>query len=187
VPAASFRIERLSRLRLAHVDAALTWLAAGAQVAGASINRRALFSCMIERLLPIPPQLVGVRSVLLIDDEPALLRSTSRVLRQAAPELEVTAAEGAAAGLARALTLLPDAVIVDAYMPETCGVELCARLRAGRATEKATLVAMTADPTPELAAAFAKAGAVAFLEKPVDAPALFEALSTHLLPSSGDW
>jgi CheY-like chemotaxis protein len=133
----------------------------------------------------------------LIDDEPAVLRSISRVLRQAAPDLLLVLAEGAKEGLARYAEARPDAVLVDAYMPEMTGVEVCAHLLRASCAEPAeplthakplAIVAMTADPTPELAAGFARAGAIAFLEKPVDAPALFEVLSAHLVPSSaGDW
>jgi CheY-like chemotaxis protein len=193
VSAAYFSIERLARLEAGDVNAALAWLESaqsGSQAvasSGAVLARRALFSCMVERSLPIPLQLLGLRSVLLIDNEPAVLRSMSRVLRQAAPTLELSVAEGAAEGLAQVSALLPDAVVVDAYMPETSGVEVCSRIRSGRTTEHIIILAMTADPSPELGAAFERAGAIAFLEKPVDAPALFEVLSTHLVPSAGDW
>ena len=124
--------------------------------------------------------------LLLIDDEPAVLRSMSRVLRQAAPDLKLLVAEGPSNGLADADALQPDAVLVDAYMPEKSGVAVCSELCAARATEHIKVLAMTADPTPELAAAFARAGAVAFLEKPIDVPALFEVLSAQFVPSAGD-
>ena len=186
---AHFSIERLARLEAKSVDTALAWLAsgphgAGSESLGASLARRALFSCMVDQSLPIPLDLLGIRSVLLIDDEPAVLRATSRVLRQAAPDLKLTLAEGANEGLVQVARLKPDAVLVDAYMPEMNGVDVCSRIHGARATAHLAVVAMTADPTPELAAAFARAGAIAFLEKPVDAPALFEILSAHLVPNS---
>jgi len=183
-------MERLTRLEATSVDMALAWLAssASAESLAPPLARRALFSCMVERNLPIPLGLLGVQSVLLIDDEPAVLRATSRVLRQAAPDLKLLLAEGANAGLLQIEALKPDAVLVDAYMPEMSGVDVCSRIHGARSTAQLTVVAMTADPTPELAARFARAGAIAFLEKPVDAPALFEVLSAHLVPSSaGDW
>ncbi|HTA90484.1 MAG TPA: response regulator [Polyangiaceae bacterium] len=189
--AAHFNIERLALLEERSVDSALAWLASTGKVgssATGSLPRRALFSCMVERALPIPLDLLGVSALLLIDDEPAVLRSMARVLRQAAPALELSFAEGAKDALRQVAALKSGAVLVDAYMPETGGVEVCSRIRATRATAHVPVLAMTADPTPELAAAFTRAGAVAFLEKPVDAPALFEALSTHLMPNSaGDW
>jgi CheY-like chemotaxis protein len=189
--AAHFNIERLALLEERSVDHALAWLASVGgynSSAASSLTRRALFTCMVERGLPIPLDLLGVSALLLIDDEPAVLRSMARVLRQAAPALQLLFAEGASDGLRQIATLKSCAVLVDAYMPETSGVEVCSRIRATHATAQVPVLAMTADPTPELAAAFGRAGAVAFLEKPVDAPALFEALSAHLLPNSaGDW
>jgi len=187
--AAYFSIERLTRLEAPSVHSALNWLASSrarelTDGLPSPVARRALFSCMVERALPIPLDLLGVRSVLLIDDEPAVLRATSRVLRQAAPDLKLLLAEGAQHGLLQLAALKPDAVVVDAYMPELSGVEVCSRIRSARLTAQLAVVAMTADPTPELASSFARAGALAFLEKPVDAPALFEVLSAHLVPNS---
>ncbi len=187
--AAYFSIERLTRLEAQSVDMALAWLASS-QLRGPSddlglpLARRALFSCMVEQALPIPLALLGFQSVLLIDDEPAVLRATSRVLRQAAPDLQLILAEGANEGLLQVAGRKPDAVLVDAYMPKMSGVDVCSHIRNAHASAHLAVVAMTADPTPELAARFAGAGAIAFLEKPVDAPALFEVLSAHLVPNS---
>lgn len=190
---AYFSIARLQRLKARPVEAALTWLRSGqepfaSERVGPTLARRALFACMVERSLPIPLDLLGIRSVLLIDDEPAVLRSMSRVLRQAAPDLRLWLAEGPSQGFTQIEACQPEAVILDAHMPEMSGVEVCSRIRTGRATKHLAVLAMTADPTPELAAEFAQAGAIGFLHKPVDAPAVFEVLSAHLLPNSaGDF
>jgi hypothetical protein len=88
-----FSIEWLTRLEESSVNRALAGLgstagrASGTTDPGVPLTRRALFSCMVERSLPIPLDLLGIRTVLLIDDEPAVLRSMARVLRQAAPDL----------------------------------------------------------------------------------------------------
>ena len=182
---AHFSIEQLVRLRTHVIDRALARLELGTpSEAQRSLERSALFSCMIEQALPIPLNLLGARSLLIIDDEPPVLRSMVRLLRQAAPELELTLAESASDGIARAALARPDAILLDAYMPETNGVQVCSRIRSTPATSHIPILAMTADPTPELASAFARAGAVAFLEKPVVVAQLFEILSTHLLPSA---
>src|SRR5450432_1511009 len=57
VSIAHFTIDQLARLRATPVDSALAWLASTAGMANVgppSIQRRALFSCMVERSLPIP-------------------------------------------------------------------------------------------------------------------------------------
>lgn len=180
---AHFSIEQLARLRTHAVDVALASLESDVQTRG-SLKRHALFARMIEQALPIPLDLLGIRSLLIVDDEPPVLRSMVRLIRQAAPELALTLAESASDGVARAEHAPPDAILLDAYMPETNGVQVCSRIRSTPATSHIPILAMTADPTPELASAFQRAGAVAFLEKPVVLPRLFEILSTHLLPSA---
>jgi CheY-like chemotaxis protein len=193
VSGAHFSIEQLSRLRASSVASALAYLRAnpphGTDCAerAETVPRLALFSCMVEQFLPVPLDLLGIRSLLMIDDEPAVLRSMARVLRQIAPALQIHSADGGNDGMAQVLRQNPGAVLIDAYMPVLSGVEVCARIRAADA--HLALFGMTADPSPELAAAFARAGAAAFFEKPVDVPAFFEALSVHLdVPNSaGDW
>jgi CheY-like chemotaxis protein len=185
VSGAHFSIERLTRLQDKSVTAALDWLRANASLDSdaaercATLDRRALFACMVEQSLPIPLDLLGIRSLLMVDDEPAVLRSMARVLRQVAPELTLHLADGAEGGISQLAAQRPGAMLIDAYMPVTSGVEVCARIVAQGAAAHTVIVGMTADPSPELASAFARAGAVAFLEKPVDLPVLFEALSVH--------
>jgi CheY-like chemotaxis protein len=191
VSTAHFNIHELERLRVASVDAALAYIERDSRAASArrvsSLERAALFACMAEQSLPVPLALIGASTLLIIDDEPAVLRSMVRVLRQAAPELKLLLADNGNEGLALAGTQAPGAILVDAYMPELRGVEVCARLRESEATRHLPLVAMSADPTPELARAFERAGVIAFFEKPVAIPALFTVLSTELLPElAGD-
>ncbi len=183
---AHFSIEQLIALRDDAVAAALVLpeFAARASLARRTCERSALFACMVEQSLPIPLDLLGIRSLLIVDDEPPVLRSMVRLLRQAAPELNITLAESASDGIAHAEVELPDAILLDAYMPATNGVQVCSRILGTPATSHIPILAMTADPTPELASAFERAGAVAFLEKPVVVARLFEILSTHLLPSA---
>jgi len=168
------------------VDSALACLGANASLHPPSphLGRRALFACMIEQSLPIPLDLIGVRTLLIIDDEPPVLRSMVRLLRQTTPELHLVLAESASDGIACASSTRPDAILLDAYLPETNGVHVCSRIRNAPATSHIPVLAMTADPTPELASAFQRAGAIGFLEKPVALAVLFEQLSTLLLPTS---
>jgi len=185
VSVARFSIEQLARVRTRAVDTALASLQTTPGASSSShFARRALFACMIEQSLPVPLDLLGARSLLIVDDEPPVLRSMVRLLRQAAPDLRLVLAEGGRDGIACATTAQPDAILLDAYLPETNGVHVCSRIRNAPATSHIPVLAMTADPTPELARAFQRAGAVAFLEKPVALAALFEHLSSQLLPNS---
>ena len=65
--------------------------------------------------------------VLVVDDEPQILRALETTLRGAGYEIE-TAATGEAA-LAQAAVRPPDAVILDLVLPGTSGTDVCRALR----------------------------------------------------------
>jgi two-component system KDP operon response regulator KdpE len=65
--------------------------------------------------------------VLVVDDEPQIVRALKVVLREAG--FEVVAAETAAAGLDAAAVRPPEAAIVDLVLPDGDGVEVTRKLR----------------------------------------------------------
>ena len=65
--------------------------------------------------------------VLVIDDEPQILRALSTNLR--ARDFEVDLAHTGAEGLRRAADRLPDLVVVDLGLPDIDGVDVVAGLR----------------------------------------------------------
>jgi CheY-like chemotaxis protein len=67
-----------------------------------------------------------VKRVLLVDDDPSLLRALWRLLR---PEFEVLTATDGASALAALADFHPDLVISDASMPIMDGRELLAEVR----------------------------------------------------------
>jgi sigma-B regulation protein RsbU (phosphoserine phosphatase) len=64
--------------------------------------------------------------ILVVDDDPAMLRTVERVL---APHHAVMTADGADTALHRAASFAPELVILDVHMPRMDGFELLARLR----------------------------------------------------------
>jgi two-component system, OmpR family, KDP operon response regulator KdpE len=66
--------------------------------------------------------------VLVVDDEPQILRALETTLRGAGYEVETAAT--AAQALARAAARPPEAVILDLVLPDKNGVEVCRELRA---------------------------------------------------------
>jgi len=70
---------------------------------------------------------VSGRRVLVVDDEPQILRALETTLRGA--DYEVGTAETAVAALARAAASPPDAIILDLVLPDRSGVEVCRELR----------------------------------------------------------
>jgi excisionase family DNA binding protein len=140
------------------------------------VERGALVRFLRDHDMPIPHQLLTVARLLVIDDEPAFLRSVKRMLQRSAPQIEVETAEGAYDGLLRVVTFLPDVVLLDAYMPGIDGVEVCKRLRSSAATAHIRVIGVTGRPSADLELAYERAGAAAFLTKPLDPGALLTAI-----------
>jgi two-component system, OmpR family, KDP operon response regulator KdpE len=74
-----------------------------------------------------PAEPPAVKRVLVVDDEPQILRALRVVLRDAG--FEVVPAETAAEALDRAAVRPPEAAIVDLMLPDVDGVEVTRRLR----------------------------------------------------------
>ena len=140
------------------------------------VERGALVRFLRDHGMPVPTQLLGTSRLLVIDDEAAFLRTVKRMLHRAVPEVAVETAQGALDGLLQVVTFMPDAVLLDAYMPGMDGVEVCKRLRASSATAHIRVIGVTGRPSPELERSYQRAGASAFLTKPLEVSELLVAL-----------
>jgi len=80
------------------------------------------------------------RRILVVDDDPTVSEVVCRYLRAAGFVVE-QAADGAA-GLLAAERLRPDLVVMDRMLPGLDGLELCRRIRAGRAIPVIMLTAL---------------------------------------------
>ena len=155
-------------------SAVLAWINKGLLRAHRTVggHRRAEKSALVEFLrqqaMPIPRVLAGVSRVLVIGCDPAMLRTIQRTLRQQAVQLVLESADGPVDGLLKIGMFLPDVVLLDAYMPGMNGVAVCARIRSRPETAHIVVVAVAARPSQQLASAFLRAGAAAFLTKPLD-------------------
>jgi two-component system KDP operon response regulator KdpE len=104
---------------------------------------------------------VGAARILVVDDEPQVLRGLSAALSAAGYEPQ-TAATAAAAIDAAALRP-PDAVVLDLRLPDGSGVEVCRRLREW--TQVPIVVVSAVDEETEKIAAL-DAGADDYVTKP---------------------
>lgn len=84
----------------------------------------------------------GRRTVLVVDDEPEIRQLVQRTLQAKGFAVE-TAADGAE-GLAKAESLVPDLVLLDAMLPKVHGFEACRRIKSSAATRHVPVVMMTA-------------------------------------------
>jgi CheY-like chemotaxis protein len=104
------------------------------------------------------------RAVLVIDDEPGILRLVNKILGKS---YDVLSASDGEEGLARAAAELPDLVLLDLNMPGLDGWEVCRRLKADPKLKGIPVVIMTADEsTPEDAERALRLGAHEYLVKP---------------------
>jgi DNA-binding NtrC family response regulator len=103
--------------------------------------------------------------LLLIDDDPALIREQVQ-LAFPAPDHQVVVAETGAAGIASVLATPPDAILLDLRLPDQSGLEVHAAIRAIDARIPVIFVTMT--KTADAAIEAMKQGAFDYLPKPLD-------------------
>ncbi|HEY0685657.1 MAG TPA: response regulator [Steroidobacter sp.] len=111
-------------------------------------------------------------SVAVIDDEPAVRKGLSRLLRTA--EFEARTYESAQQFLDRLPAERPDCLIMDLQMPGVSGMELQAILR--RDDVRLPVIIMTARDDPESHDKCVALGAAACLCKPLDCDTLVDVI-----------
>jgi two-component system KDP operon response regulator KdpE len=104
---------------------------------------------------------VSVPHILVIDDEPQILRALHTILTE--KDFKVTTASRGEEGLTLAAANLPDLIILDLGLPDMDGIEVCARLREW--TDCPIIVLSVRDTEREKVAALDK-GADDYLTKP---------------------
>jgi len=126
--------------------------------------------------------------ILVVDDDPGLLRLLTIRLRS--QKYEVEPAENAEKALAAVVRFRPDLVITDLRMPEMDGISLLHELQ--RRWPGLNIILLTAHGTIPDAVKATQAGAFAFLTKPVEKEQLLEEVQRALRTSgfvetSEDW
>ncbi len=120
-------------------------------------------------------------TVLIVEDDPSVLRSLARLVRAAGFVAETFESPGALLG-----SEIPKAnacLIVDVHLPEMNGIELCDALTASGCSLPAILITGRTDQRTNRL--LHQAVAVAILRKPFPAALLFDAISAALSRSSG--
>jgi len=104
--------------------------------------------------------------IVLVDDDPDLIEIMYLCLTQAGHT--VTAAPGGVAVLSDMRKHPPDVLITDLMMAEMDGLELCRTVREDRALADTQTIVVSARTDPLWKERARSAGAVGFIEKPVD-------------------
>lgn len=106
------------------------------------------------------------KTVLVVDDDPAILRAVDTFLRMKGLKTITCLDPGDAFKIAE--TKKPDLIISDIAMPGVDGFTLLKGLKSNKATEKIPLILLTAtDRIADVEKGFA-AGAQAYVLKPID-------------------
>ncbi len=125
----------------------------------------------------------GTVRILVVDDNPAALYATARVLRSAG--YEVSEASTGSAALAAAKNV--DLVVLDINLPDMDGFEVCRRLRATPETADLPVLHLSATFTQHMDFTLGlEAGADSYLTRPVEAPVLLATVRTLLFARNAD-
>jgi two-component system response regulator FixJ len=120
--------------------------------------------------------MTGKRIVHVVDDDAAVRRALVRLLRSEG--LEAVTYETAQAVLNAAPSLSSGCILLDLQMPGMDGLELLARL--GELGVELPVIVVTGHGDVPTAVRAMKAGAVDFIEKPIDETQLFAAIDAAL-------
>ncbi len=116
--------------------------------------------------------------VLVVEDDFSLAENLEMLLKTKG--FDVALAPDGQVGLEKALTYMPDIVLLDIMIPRVSGFEVCRRLRSGEKTKHIKILMTTGlDRVADVEKAFS-AGAADYLVKPFDGARLFKKIEKVL-------
>lgn len=121
-------------------------------------------------LVPTSSGASGARpvKVLVVDDDPVLLRMVQTFLLSSEDPYEVLMASSGPEALEVARREIPDLVLLDLMMPEMDGIEVCIQLRASRSTYLIPVIMLTASALHDHRLEALRTGVDDYLSKPFD-------------------
>lgn len=120
--------------------------------------------------VPHSPGATGARpiKVLVVDDDPVLLRMVQTFLLSSEDPYEVLLANSGPEALRVAREEIPDLVLLDLMMPDMDGIEVCVQLRASRSTYLIPVIMLTASALHDHRLEALRTGVDDYLSKPFD-------------------
>jgi excisionase family DNA binding protein len=131
--------------------------------------------------MPIPRSLAGAsrKRVLLVQDDHAQLAALQRVLKPFHEGIEVATADNGIDALVRVGSFRPHLIVLDIFMPELDGLEVCRRLKSSEGTRGIDVIVASGHLTKELEEKALEAGALRCVTKPIDLRAVLAELGLH--------
>ncbi len=132
------------------------------------------------QLPPAPALIAGpLRTLLLIDDNPANLQLVARML-ELRPGITILVAQQGGQGLELAQAHRPDLILLDLQLPDLSGEQVLQRLLDDPATARIPVVIFSADATPGQQTRLRAAGATDYLTKPCRVAAFLAMIDQRL-------
>jgi CheY-like chemotaxis protein len=119
------------------------------------------------------------RSILIVDDDEHI-REIAQLTLEAIAGWTVATAGSGQEGIARALAIPPDAILLDVMMPEMDGPTTVGKLKASDATRHIPVVLLTAKVLEEDKRGFMDLGIDGIISKPFDPMTLADEISNAL-------
>jgi excisionase family DNA binding protein len=134
------------------------------------IRARDLVEFLDVHKMPIPKGLSGAsrRRLLIVDDDSAHLRAIERLLKPKLDRVQVSFATNGIDALVQVGSFKPNLIVLDVYMPELDGLEVCRRLKANPETQSIEVIVTSAQLTADLESKAMGAGASRVMRKPID-------------------
>lgn len=126
--------------------------------------------------------MAGKVRVLIVDDEPSILKMVGKRLEVEGFEVQV--AMDGEEGLAKAQAEPPDLIILDLMLPKLNGYEVCTRLKQDVQYRKIPIMLFTAKAQPKDEQLGLECGADTYLRKPFQAKELVDKLRALLAKSA---
>ena len=143
------------------------------------IKREDLEYFIREKMKHLPAaDLLNETKILLVDDEPQVLKMLNKMLSSGGYLIE-EALDGFEAGV-KTMSFKPDLMILDLYMPRIDGFEVCELIKQDSNTSHIKIIAYTGFDTKENKDRIMKAGADAYLVKPVSKSELIQNIKNLL-------
>jgi CheY-like chemotaxis protein len=128
--------------------------------------------------MPIPKSLSFAvkRRVLFVDDDTKQVDALKRLLRPLTDRIEIVTTNSGIDALIKVGSFKPHVVILDVFMPEVDGIEVCRRMKQNPDTKGIDVIMASGQLTPSVERKANEAGARACLAKPLELGVLLHAM-----------